>query len=182
MKIKNIVIYRYFPRAFEQFAVHGKKLIGVEIGVYRGEHLLSMLKNLDVRKIYAIDPYLEYSENGMTQHNLSNAQKIMLRKLGEEDRVEIIYKKSSKAHEQIPNDLDFVYIDGSHDYENVKRDINIYYEKVKIGGVFGGDDFFNGYGKAKLEHTGLINAVLEFINKFNLQLYISGREWWVIKK
>lgn len=37
--------------------------------------------------------------------------------------------------------LDFIYIDGDHDYLSVKEDINIWYPKLKNGGYIAGDDF-----------------------------------------
>lgn len=37
--------------------------------------------------------------------------------------------------------LDFVYIDASHEYQDVKDDINAWLPKVKPGGVIAGDDF-----------------------------------------
>ena len=37
--------------------------------------------------------------------------------------------------------LDFVFIDGSHDYMNVKQDIEHWYPKVKKGGYICGDDY-----------------------------------------
>ena len=36
--------------------------------------------------------------------------------------------------------LDFVMIDGSHEYEEVKHDINEWIKKVKSGGMIAGDD------------------------------------------
>ena len=39
------------------------------------------------------------------------------------------------------NSLDFVFIDAGHDYESVKKDINSWYPKVKIGGVIAGHDY-----------------------------------------
>ena len=37
--------------------------------------------------------------------------------------------------------LDFVYIDASHDYESVKKDIENWYPKVKKGGILAGHDY-----------------------------------------
>lgn len=41
--------------------------------------------------------------------------------------------------------LDFVFIDGSHLYEDVKRDIRVWMKKVKSGGYIGGHDYDNKY-------------------------------------
>lgn len=37
--------------------------------------------------------------------------------------------------------LDFVFIDASHDYESVKKDIEAWYPKVREGGVIAGHDY-----------------------------------------
>jgi len=37
--------------------------------------------------------------------------------------------------------LDFVFIDASHEYEDVKNDINAWLPKVKMGGVIAGHDY-----------------------------------------
>jgi predicted O-methyltransferase YrrM len=37
--------------------------------------------------------------------------------------------------------LDFVYIDASHDYDNVVKDINAWYPKIKPSGILAGDDY-----------------------------------------
>ena len=38
----------------------GQGLIGIEIGVAGGEHALSLLTTLDIKKLYLIDPYEMY--------------------------------------------------------------------------------------------------------------------------
>jgi len=39
--------------------------------------------------------------------------------------------------------LDFIYIDGNHAYEYVKRDIEIWWPKLKKGGLFSGHDYLD---------------------------------------
>jgi predicted O-methyltransferase YrrM/GR25 family glycosyltransferase involved in LPS biosynthesis len=40
------------------------------------------------------------------------------------------------------NSLDFVFIDASHEYEDVKNDINAWFPKVKNGGIIAGHDYY----------------------------------------
>ena len=51
--------------------------------------------------------------------------------------------------------LDFVYIDASHSYENVKADIQAWMPKVKQGGILAGDDY--------LTYSGVKRAVDELL-------------------
>lgn len=39
------------------------------------------------------------------------------------------------------NSLDFIYIDASHEYEDVKDDIKAWFPKLKKGGTIAGDDY-----------------------------------------
>lgn len=55
--------------------------------------------------------------------------------------------------------LDMVFIDACHEYEYVKQDIQIWYPKVKKGGIIAGHDYH-------LPWNGVVRAVDEFfINK-----------------
>lgn len=157
-------------------------LIGVEIGVERGLNALNMLKTLNVKKLYLIDPYLEHVQGDLDYtHKLIPQYKndvyyqcavdILS---GYKDNIEWIHKNSDKAVSDIPNDLDFVYIDGNHAYEVVKNDIRLYYPKLKKGGIIGGDDFWANY-------PGVARAVFEFIDENDLKFNGDGREWWIVK-
>ena len=66
------------------------------------------------------------------------------------------------------NSLDFVFIDASHDEENVMADIDAWFPKVKKDGILAGDDW--GF-------EGVVRGVQ---NKFlNTQYEIRGRSWIV---
>ena len=69
------------------------------------------------------------------------------------------------------NSIDFVFIDASHDYESVKKDIVAWYPKVKQNGIISGHDYFN-------EWCGVKKAVDETFN--NVQF--NGHCWLVRKE
>jgi len=170
-------LIRAYPRPFERYGLKGSNLIGTEIGVYHGEHAYSMFKTEKIKKLYLIDPYEEYG----CLKDLEDAKKKAYNLLKDKN-VEFIYKKSEDAVGDIPNELDFVYIDGAHDYDNVKKDIENYWDKVKVGGVFGGHDCANGKDFEIGRGNEVIQAVVEFVTENDLKLYIENRDWWVIKE
>jgi len=187
LRFLNLQVSFVSPRSFERYAINGKDLVGVEIGVYKGEHAESMLKSLNIKKLYLIDFYDNYKDYkdgeehyGIDQDPLNIAEQIMKDRLKKYfDNIEFIKKKSSNAIKKIPDNLDFVYIDGNHEYEYVKEDIENYYLKVKKGGIIGGHDFDNGFCK---EHDGVVKAVLEFVSKNKLKLVVANPDWWVVKE
>lgn len=73
------------------------------------------------------------------------------------------------------NSLDFVFIDASHDYENVKKDIIAWYPKVKSNGLFAGHDYDPSW-------EGVVRAVDEFINERGYTLSIKSELCWGFRK
>jgi len=54
----------------------------------------------------------------------------------------VVKNDSVKAAEMFADgSLDFVYIDSSHAYEDVKADINAWLPKIRKGGMLAGDDY-----------------------------------------
>ena len=86
---------------------------------------------------------------------------------------------SKDAINDIEETLDFVYIDGNHDYEFVKNDIEIYYAHLKKGGVIGGHDFYNGFAKT---HNGVVTAFTQFTVSKTIQLCVEQPDWWFYKE
>ena len=63
---------------------------------------------------------------------------------------------SLEAVNLFPNEsLDFVFIDASHEYEDVKEDIKAWLPKVKIGGILAGHDYHHQPIKDALKFNNL---------------------------
>lgn len=69
--------------------------------------------------------------------------------------------------------LDFIYIDADHRYASVRADLFAWYPKLKIGGVFCGDDYCNCWNPAE-GHYDIVRAVEEFIQDKDVEISISG--------
>jgi len=155
-----------------------KELVGIEIGTWEGRNAEHILKTLNMKKLYLIDPYAQYEEYpDFKNQQLVNAQIEAIKAVSQfRDKVVWINKFSDEAVKEIKEQVDFVYIDGNHEYEYVKKDIANYYPLVKEGGYIGGHDIQSGYSP---HIRGVLKAVLEFVK--DKQLFILGADWWVIK-
>ncbi|MCK5260584.1 MAG: class I SAM-dependent methyltransferase [Thermoplasmatales archaeon] len=153
--------------------LNNKDLVGVEIGVAAGVNAKKIIEMLPIKKLYLVDPYLPYSETNDLK-KLAALKKEGHERLSKYKNKEWIEKPSIGAVRDIEENLDFVYIDGSHDYENVMLDCILWYPKVKPGGIMGGHDFIGS-------HPELRRAVKDFCREKNVKLHIEPDDWWVIK-
>ena len=158
-----------------------QKLVGVEIGVADAKNALCILTELPMEKLYLIDPYSPYTEDGHpVLSDLNTYRKIAHQKLVSFSQVSFIEKTAAEAASEIPDGLDFVYIDGNHDYTHVKSDIALYYPKVKPKGTIGGHD----YGLANCQ--GVNRAVNEFVATYGYEprknFFAIFPDWYVTKR
>ena len=185
----NLVQYDYRP--FDRFlkSLNKENLVGAEIGVYDGWHALDMMQGLSIQKFILVDPwkcYTDYTESVFSpkknQKGMDERAKVtqkVMKKYG--DKVVIMRQFSEEAAKLISNEsLDFVYIDGNHQYEFVKKDIEAWYPKVKKGGVIGGDDY-TSCPETEIEGFGIFKAVHEFFNKLRKKVSFYNTDWWVVK-
>lgn len=70
------------------------------------------------------------------------------------------------------NQYDLIYIDGAHDYNNVKNDIINFLPKVKKGGYLSGHDYNSA-------DYGVIQAVNEFFPQNKVEIFSDSS--WIIK-
>lgn len=114
-----------------------ENMIGVEIGSGGGG---SSIAFLDAGcYMYLIDSYGEY-ENCLGGSNPDAYEHIKEKLIPYEGQHTLIKGRSDKVCNQIPQ-VDFVFIDGNHQYEFVKKDIELYWPKIKPGGILTGDDY-----------------------------------------
>lgn len=119
-----------------------------EIGTHMGESTSIFASSGMFKLIHTLDPWdghEEFNEEaGITWEDVENEFNINTRHWTHAITPRIMHYRSysHKSHHLFRDEsLDFVYIDGAHDYDSVKRDIELYLPKVKKGGYIGGHDY-----------------------------------------
>ncbi|MDX1950216.1 MAG: class I SAM-dependent methyltransferase [Rickettsiales bacterium] len=150
--------------------------IGLELGVAKGKFSEKLLEKSSLKKLYSIDAYA--GDRGHDENEFLEAQS-RLKKFGK--RSEIIRAKFSDAVKNFPDEyFDFIYIDGyAHTGQDEGRTLYEWFPKLKIGGIFSGDDYSPKWQKN-------VEIIDEFANKFNLKLHII-KDWnshhsWLVTK
>jgi predicted O-methyltransferase YrrM len=118
--------------------------VGLEIGCSEGDTSIFLLSSNPNLRLISIDPYVEYLDwNGNQLNDRPNLfHKTKERLSSYSNRFVLIRDYSDNAISQFENEsLDFIFIDGLHTYEQVKKDCENYYSKIKPGGLFSGHDY-----------------------------------------
>jgi len=118
--------------------------IGAEIGVAAGDHSKILLENNPDLTLYCIDPwkrvdgFRSYRDATLEEWRI-NAEKILK---PYKNRCHFMQTTSMNAVTRFKDhSLDFVYIDGAHDFKKIAMDICEWLKKVKPGGILYGHDF-----------------------------------------
>ena len=158
-----------------------KKLIGAEVGVFKGSYssqITNFFKSKDIlTNLHLIDPWKindEFKEYG--NDKLEEAYLYVKNKFKNNKSIEIIRLSSAEASVKFDdNFFDFVYIDGNHEYKYVKQDLELWFPKLKKDGILFGDDYLRPYGVQK--------AVEEFTHEKKLIVHFTdnGNQFYFIK-
>jgi predicted O-methyltransferase YrrM len=144
----------------------------VEIGVREGNFAMLLLKKCNVVKYYGIDPW-RHQSNYKDELNSPNDTHAHLYKRTELElggkfgnRVTLIRKLSSEAASQFSDaSIDFIYMDGRRDYCAVLQDLELYWPKVRSGGIM------SGYGELnhQRDNESISSQIMKdrFANFFN---------------
>jgi len=168
------------------FRSEDRDLTGAELGVRFGANAVNILQNTPIEKLYLVDNFPEYLDNSgvMFTRKMQDAlyETLLVNLIGYMPQVRVIKKSSEEAMpEFVDESLDFIYIDGAHEYEYIKKDLE-WASKVKSGGIIGGHDYDGSSAE-------VIQAVNEFITANNYRLFVLepregdryGTEWAIIK-
>lgn len=117
-----------------------------EIGVFEGYNTREFaLNSSEDTVIYAIDPFIRGNLG------ISYLKIIALnnwRKNKVIHKIKILRGLSWDVYEEIDKLFDFIFIDGDHSFEGVKRDFDLYSQKLSLNGVIAFHDarvFENGW-------------------------------------
>lgn len=179
-------------REFLPLLINSLKLTGtgVEVGTADGKFSNTILRYSNLSLLYSIDLW-EYIDQNIYQDAINDSQEghnnrfltavNQLKKY--ESRSAIIKTSSEKAAQIFTNNvLDFVFIDANHCYQYCKQDLELWWPKIRKGGVLAGHDYVNGtFNKTAF---GVKQAVDEFFLNKNQKINITQEKWpsWYVIK
>lgn len=160
--------------------------IGIEIGVKKGIFSRRIIENTNLY-MYLLDAW-RYFDSGYI--DLANAEnQTQIKRMGFtvnhllpfEGRFTIIRDTSENGSKIFQdNFFDFVYIDGNHSYKACLQDLELWYPKLKSGGIFSGHDYTNIPPSIEVKR-----AVDEFASKYDIKIQktVKGKfpSWFTTK-
>lgn len=158
----------------------GGKPIFVEIGTWKGKSAVFMAEEIKNQgkeiDFYTIDLF-EYSDGyhefNPNRDNLSFYDEVLKNIDPVKDYINLIKGKSYEVAKRFEDgSISFLFIDGDHSYEGVKKDLNAWYPKIKSGGIIAGHDYTE-------TSCGVKMAVDEFFLFTGIQINGSS---WIFKK
>jgi len=155
---------------------------GVEIGVNNGRFAKRMCETIPNLIYYGVDPYQTYDGYEIVTHSATYRRSLMKATDAVRGYNATIIKDFSALAYKIFDDssVDFVYIDGNHDFEYVFSDILLWYPKIRSGGIISGHDYKDSFDSA------VKRAVDWCVSLFHInRLFITSKErdisWFWIK-
>ncbi len=155
---------------------------GAEIGVKHGQFSEYLLANWKGRVLHSIDAWKEFPRDAyiddanVAQENQDRFYRNTCKRLAPFGSRSNVIRGLSVESARLFRDgqLDFVYLDAAHDYQNVCADLAAWFPKVRKGGILAGHDYATGL----LHGTdfGVKAAVDEFAGKQGCKVKISLRE------
>lgn len=141
---------------------HGdtKKMTMIEIGSYAGESTQMFANEFEM--VIAIDPFInDYDPNDITcsYMELEKVYNTFKEVVDRNDNIKHIRMTSDDAVDKlIGAKVDFIYIDGLHTYEQIKKDITNYLPLLKSNCLIGGHDYHNNW-------SGVVKGIHELLGQ-----------------
>ncbi len=155
----------------------------VEIGVNQADCSRFLRLCFPLAHLYLIDPWELGSTYRASDGPITTKESVMEKAFNKvqnyfqnDSNTHILRKTSKEASFLVPDSIDLVFIDGNHDYDFVKEDIELWLPKVRSGGILAGHDYdlrgerFSGVKRAVDE---LLGSNIS-IGKDSVWLYRKG--------
>lgn len=146
-----------------------KEMVGCEVGCFKGAST-EVFANFSAC-IHAVDPWTRVIESnyGEVTYDMLTEAEAEFDVLTQQHNNIIKHKLFSSEALGVFQDtsLDYVYIDGAHDYESASFDIFLWRKKIKKGGLLMGHDY------------SAVAGILEILNLEPVKIY-SDESWVVV--
>tara|TARA_Y100000114_G_C11729596_1_gene312822 strand:+ start:190 stop:933 length:744 start_codon:yes stop_codon:yes gene_type:complete len=147
----------------------------LEIGVADGVNSMRIFHSMNPSTMYLIDPWVSQNnraaDRGSSQNQHSVALKKAKNRFSTYSNVVFIKAYAEQVVDNFPDKyFDFIYVDGDHSYEGCKKDLFMWYPKLKFGGFLGGHDFTNNLSSMCLKGYGVQKASCEFLSYYNRKI------------
>lgn len=145
----------------------------VEIGSFQGKSTVALAKGAQLGggRVYAIDPHHAYQVTADTHYGDENYEALLanIEAYGVAATVKVIKKASIDAFADWKKPIDLLWIDGSHEYEDVKQDF-ITWSKFVTGYI------------AMHNTTGNHPGVTRFLNELLSGELVQVDAWRIIER
>jgi hypothetical protein len=157
---------------------------GVEIGVARGEFSDKILRTVEGVKLHCVDPWGVYPESKVSKESQEDHYARTLERLApyiSSGRCVIHKEYSEDASKKFEDgSLDFVFIDGGHDFDNCVLDLIKWCPKVRKGGMVALHDY------CPMNRNGVVKAVdaytyCHMIHPWFVTREIINSAFWVVE-
>lgn len=146
-----------------------KSMTIIEIGSWTGCSMEIFAQHF--KRVICVDPWRPTVEIS-TEYDMTEVEKLFDNRMKKYNNVFKLKKTSAMYYYDIENmGADVVYIDGAHDYENVKSDIAMWNDMARK--AIAGHDYWAG------RFDGVIKAVNEMLGKPEK---IFSDTSWIVKK
>lgn len=146
---------------------------GAEIGVAEGNYSEVLLKANPECELLLVDPWHAYAGNPQNKSNDKHefAYNEVVRKTKDYPHVDIRQGYSMDVVDGIMlNELDFVYIDACHLFDDCVMDIIEWSKRVRSGGIVSGDDYY-ALDQKRWVGGGVVEAVQAYVNAHQIPVW-----------
>jgi SAM-dependent methyltransferase len=168
-----------YPELYKQAIHQVKDGVFVEVGSWKGRSAaflgVEIINSGKPIKLYCVDTWkgsIEHQDMDCVKSDALYDEFINNTKPLESVIIPLRLSSVAAAEQFADDSVDFVFIDASHEYEDIKADIAAWYPKVKPGGLFAGHDY---------NWTGVRRAVDEFASDKN-KFILDSEYCWITNK